>query len=603
MLKRSSFLLLILCVVCETALAQGRVAIVGGTAINVRDGSLIPEAVVVIEGDRIVSVSSEGQAPADATMVDARGKYLLPGLIDAHVHYRDWAAELFLNHGVTTVLGEADDWSRAQAAGIADGTIPGPSFFHDGRIDGERQPRDTLLNTLPVERVYIEQISFPSPNRFRDEDRSPDGSNVVRNAAEARESMRAYVSGEVPVHSIKLNHNLNAEAVHAIVEEANKINVPVKGHFANARLAADAGASGLEHTWAIGVSLADLGAREEALQNVSQGHMPPVEAFMDMEKLPELIEYLVEKGVSVNPTFRMTFAGVDAFREKGFHHEEVDLLFGDWRLRYIPLDWKLANLKEFWELDIWHRDDLTQYDRDLWEQGYRNAQHLIKAFVDAGGKLHAGTDCASFCVPGLSLHQELELLVDAGITPLQAVQAATIWSAKLMRMEDRIGTIEEGRTADILILDANPLENIRNTRTISRVISRGRMLDGEYHADFTNPIPSPSLVESSSHYFPSPRIRQAMLEGATVTVEGAGFIPYSFVVLNGRKLQTEFIDEWQLKADVPADLLQPGMFPVTVENPNFATVRVPATAPGLSQSRTLDHVSNSYSLLVKPGDR
>ena len=203
----------------------------------------------------------------------------------------------------------------------------------------------------------------------------------------------------------------------------------------------------------------------------------------------------------------------------------------------------------------------------------------------------------------MSLHQELELFVDAGITPLQAVQAATIWSAELMRMEDRIGTIEEGRTADILILDANPLANIRNTRTISRVISRGRILDGEYHADFTNPIPSPNLVESSSHYFPSPRIRQAMLEGTTVTVEGAGFIPYSFAVLNGRKLQTEFIDEWQLQADVPADLLQPGMFPVTVENPNFATVRVPATAPGLSQSRALDHVSNSYSLLVTPGDR
>ena len=316
--RKSSFLLLIICFVCEMALAQGRVAIVGGTVINVRDGSLIPGAVVVIEGDRIVSVSSGGQAPAGATVVDARGKYVLPGLIDAHIHYRDWAAELFLNHGVTTVLGGDDDWSRAQAAGIEKRTIPGPRFFHDGRIGGENQPRDILLKTLPVERVYIEQISFPSPNRFRNEGRPSGGSDVVRNAAEARQAMKDYVSGEIPVHSIKLNHNLNAEAVRAIVEEADKINVPVKGHFANARLAADAGASGLEHTWAIGVSLVDLEAREEALQKVSKGHMPPVEAFMDMEKLPELVQYLVARGVSVDPTLRMTFAGVNAFGRKVF---------------------------------------------------------------------------------------------------------------------------------------------------------------------------------------------------------------------------------------------------------------------------------------------
>ena len=597
MLRKSSLLLFGICVLCELALGQGRIAIVGGTVINVRDGSLIPGAVVVIEGDRIVSVSAGGQAPAGATVVDARGKYLLPGLIDAHMHYRDWAAELFLNHGVTTVLGSDDDWSRAQSAGIENGTIPGPRFFFDGRLDGEHQARDVVLKTLPVERVYIEQISFPTPNRFRDE--VGPSRSAVRNAAEAREAMKDYVSGKIKVHSIKLSHSLNAETVRAIVVEANKINIPVKGHFANARLAADAGASGLEHTWAIGVSLVDMEAREKALQKVSKGHMPPVEAFMDMKKLPELVQYLVERGVSVDPTLRMTFAGVDAFREKGFHHEEIDLLFGDWRLRYIPLDWKLANLKEFWELDIWHRDDLTQYDRDLWEQGYQNTQRLIKAFVDAGGKLHAGTDCASFCVPGLGTHQELELLVDAGITPLQALQAATIWSAELMRMEDRLGTIEVGKAADVLILDANPLENIRNTRTISTVISRGRILDGQYHADFKNPISSPVLVDGSSHYFPSPRIQRASLEGATITVQGAGFIPYSFVQLNGQKLKTEFVDEWQLKAVVPTELLKLGTFPLTVENPNYATVMIPG-APDRSQPGILDHVSNAFLLLVKP---
>ena len=101
MLRKSNLLLFVISVFCKLALAQGPIAIVGGTAINVRDGSLMPGAVIVIEGDRIVSVTSRGRPPAGATVIDATGKYVLPGLIDLHVHYRDWAPELYLNHGVT----------------------------------------------------------------------------------------------------------------------------------------------------------------------------------------------------------------------------------------------------------------------------------------------------------------------------------------------------------------------------------------------------------------------------------------------------------------------------------------------------------------------
>ena len=603
MFRKSSLLLFVICVFCELALAQGRVAIVGGTVLNVRDGSLMPGAVVVIEGDRIVSVSAGGQPPAGATLVDARGKYVLPGLIDLHVHYRDWAPELYLNHGVTSVvdLGSATDWIQAQKAGIANGTIPGPRLFIAARIEGEREPREVLMESRPIERVYIAQIT--GGDQIVASDR---GSHMAKNIAEAREAMRDYVSGRVKVDAIKTIHNLKAEPLRAIVEDARKANIPVIGHFENARLAADAGVNGVEHTWAVAAAIVDLQVRENALQKVTPGFLPPAETFMDMQKLPDIIQRMVQRGVYLNPTMRMTWAGADALLEKGFHHEEFDLLLGDWRLRYIPLGWKLANLKEFFEIDLWHRDDLTQYDRDLFEQGYQNAQRLIKAFVDAGGKLYAGTDCASMCVPGIGMHQELELLVDTGITPLQALQAATIHPAELMRLQDRLGTLEEGKAGDVLILDANPLEDIRNTRKIAKVISRGRVLDGQYHADFQNPIPSDQR-EASSHYFPSPRIRRASLEavtdgtsGATVTVRGTGFIPYSFVLLDGKKLQTEFIDEFQLRANVPAELLQSGTFPVTVENPNYGAVWVRGN-PNLSRFRILDHVSNAFLLLLQPG--
>jgi hypothetical protein len=418
--------------------------------------------------------------------------------------------------------------------------------------------------------------------------------------------MKDYVSGKIKVDAIKTIHNLNAEALRAIVQEAKKINVPVLGHFANARLAADAGANGLEHTWAVAVSITDADARQKAYQKVTKGFIPPAESFMDMKKVPEIVQYLVQRGVYLNPTFRMAWAGSEVFLNKGFHHQDFDLLLGDWRLRYIPLDWKLADLKEYFEIDMWNRNDLTQYDRDLFEQGYKNTQRMVKAFVDAGGKLYAGTDCAQFCVPGLGLHQEMELIVDAGVSPLQTLQAATINSAELMHMQNRLGTLEEGKAADIVILDANPLQDIRSTRKIAKVISRGKILDGQYHADFNNPIPVDEK-EASSHYFPTPKIQRASFDGAvdgkssaTITVRGNGFIPYSLVKFDGKNVKTEFEDEFRLKATIPAGLLKPGSLPVTVENPNFGTVQLRGL-PYLGQEGPFDNISNTFLLVTDPG--
>ena len=601
MLQKGSLLLLLgIGVFCQLALAQGRVAIVGGTLINVRDGSLVPGAVIVTEGDRIVSVSSGGQAPAGATVVDARGKYVVPGFIDAMGSWKYWAGELFVNHGVTTTRAGASDWTRAQAALIENGTIVGPRILHGAGFSGPRRPLDVLMRTTVYDRVYINQMV--SRNQLSRNQRGGSGSeptqdsNVIRNVAEAREAMKKYVSGQVKVDSLSVSQSVeNPEIVRAVAEEARKANIPLVGHSANARLAADVGYSGIDHSWQIGVALLDAQAREKAMRSgkMTKGYIPRPESFMDMKKAPDLAKYMAEKGVVWIPGFREHWGGTEGLLKKDFMRDEVDLLFGDWRLRYVPLEWKIANIKELYEIDIWHRNDLTQYDRDLYEQGYKNSLAFVKILVDAGGKVAAGTDCASFCVPGLDTHQEIQLFVeDAGITPLQALQAATIWSADALR-QDRLGVIEEGKAADIVILDANPLENIRNTRKIAKVIARGRILDGQYHADFTNPIMPPMgdqpHRDGSSHFFPNPRIDQVSLRGATLTVEGTGFIPYSLVVLNGQKIKTEFIDQFQLKATVPAELLKTGTFPVTVESPDAGSAML--------RSGLFGNVSNTFVVL------
>ena len=111
---------------------------------DVREGNLIEGAVIAVEGDRIVSVSGADEAvPSGEQTIDAAGKYILPGLIDLHVHYDDWAGELYLNHGVTTVvdLGNVYEWIKAQKRGIKSGFVPGPRLFHatenlDGPVPG-----------------------------------------------------------------------------------------------------------------------------------------------------------------------------------------------------------------------------------------------------------------------------------------------------------------------------------------------------------------------------------------------------------------------------------------------------------------------------------
>ena len=116
---------------------------------------------------------------------------------------------------------------------------------------------------------------------------------------------------------------------------------------------------------------------------------------------------------------------------------------------------------------VTYTDALRQADLDEFKQGYRNAQALVKKFVDAGGKVMVGSDASGVCIiPGLTILQEMQLLVDAGLTPMQALQAATSIPAESIGVSDQIGTLQPGRFADLVVLDADPLQNIDNVHAI-----------------------------------------------------------------------------------------------------------------------------------------
>src|SRR5690606_18390818 len=129
--------------------------------------------------------------------------------------------------------------------------------------------------------------------------------------------------------------------------------------------------------------------------------------FMDVSRIPQVVTMMIDNGLYLNPTIRMGWQFAPELRQKRFHYEDFDLTFNDWRLRFMPINWVLANLKEYQEMGLWHWRDLTEYEAGLFERGYRNMQRLIREFSAAGGKLYAGTDSSNMAVPGLATHQEL----------------------------------------------------------------------------------------------------------------------------------------------------------------------------------------------------
>jgi hypothetical protein len=481
---------------------------------------------------------------------------------------------------VTTVLslGDTYEWIRAQKHGIKTGLIEGPRlFFSTENLD--KTPED-------LSKYFVRQHV-----------------SLFKDAEDASEGMRTYVAEGV--NAVKVYDGLDKAQLVAIVEEANKADIPVIGHFTDIYVAVEVGAHGIEHTKPVANALIDEEFRAVAMRRVRQGQKVEPESFMDVDRISEVVKFMVNNNLYLNPTLR-GYDGGPGLRARGFHYEDFDLTFNNWDLRFIPIHWRLANLKEYQEIGYWNWRDLTEFEVNLHERGLQNALKLVKAFSDAGGKIYAGTDSANMSVPGLSMHQELELLVAAGLSPIKALQAATITPAELMRMESRLGLIEKGKVGDLVILDENPLEDIRNTRKIHRVISRGKLLDGKYNANYKNPISKTTPIQSS-HYFPSPRILNispgTLIQGGGNTmlkITGTGFIPYSFVRWNENKLITEFVSEYELTAEVPGDLLNDvGTFSITIENPDFAWGSIYARgASDIVHMGVRNNISNEQKIMV-----
>ena len=438
-------------------LAPAAFAIAHVTVIDTAGGPAQPDQTVVVSNARIIAVARNASIPEGATVVDGSGKFLIPGLWDMHVHSlnAEWIETffpLFVANGVTGVRDMArpladfrrlrDQW-RAE---IADGTRVGPRVVAAGpSIDGPRQ-------------------IFPYLS--------------VATASEAREAVRT-LRGE-GVDFIKVYTGLPRDAYFAVADEAARQGLAFVGHTPNgvsAMEASDAGQRSFEHLF--GVLLA-CSHDEEALRRAAVAAMTEPQgpnsneahwaaerdsvAGYDAAKANALFSRFAKNGSWQVPTLVI-------LRQNA---SDADPLFEqDDRLRYVTPDRRA----QWAQQSAASRRNPARGDAAARKRVFQKQVEVVRLMNRAGVPLLAGTDTpGNYSVPGFALHDELELLVGAGLTPLEALQTATLNPAKLLKMDDRLGTIQTGKIADLVLLEGNPLDSIANTRKIAAVVANGRLL-------------------------------------------------------------------------------------------------------------------------------
>ena len=385
---------------------------------------------VITQGAKIIKLGGyeRTRIPKGALIVDGQGKYLMPGLSDLHIHLQTPDELLaYLANGITTVLhmggaaGGAPDLLRYRRE-LASGKMLGPALYLTGPlIDGPR----------PI---------FPK----------------LAIATKTREEGRRVVSDhkKAGYNFIKIYSLLAPDVYLALMEEAGKQKIPVVGHIPQGMKLADALKAGQ-------VMIAHSSIYTTEFFDASYKFKP------DEKKIPGLVRATFMSGAFMQPTLVASHAGVRNID----HFEE---LFNDPEIKYLH-----SEVVQRWRRNNPHK--LPNFGQFLVLETFPWERRIVKALNDGGVPLLLGTDANYTGVfPGKSAHQELRLLVDVGLTPFQALSTGTRnadqFLARYAPSGERFGSVAVGRRADLILLGANPLEDISNTSHILGVMVQGKWL-------------------------------------------------------------------------------------------------------------------------------
>lgn len=446
---RASVLLAVLpavygCASVGQPLAPDIVAITGVTIVD--PSSSLPSAAdqtILVSGGviRAVGPSRAVAVPAGARRIDARGKFAIPGLWDAHVHFMNTGAtalSLYIAHGVTSVreMGGYIDSTRAWQARMKEGSLVGPRILTPGPI---------LESPVYLERVVQRSIVDPRIGR-----RVLPYRLGITDSVQARTVIDSLV--RLGVDFVKVRTSSTPEAFYAILREAKRAGLRVAAHqsgVVSIRSALDSGQADLQH-----------------------GILPPLSTLAPAVR-DSIYRKFAEHKAWYTPTLtvsRTVMLSGDSASRAIFGPDAIRL---DERRVYAS-PWLL----EWWRMQVEERiRDPQPMSAAVMEAAYQSSAADVRRMHELGVEILAGTDAGSVLVyPGFALHEELRLLVeDAKLPPRAALWSATVGPARFARLDDRMGTLTAGKIADIVLLDADPLTDIRNTRRIFAVVKDGRV--------------------------------------------------------------------------------------------------------------------------------
>jgi imidazolonepropionase-like amidohydrolase len=416
------------------------VSAIAFTHVNVIDGaSAVPRAdrTVIIQGNRIIAEgpATSTRVPPGAREIDGRHRYLIPGLWDMHVHTATPGGEellaLYIANGVTAVRDMAGEWATLSAwrREIASGTRIGPRIVASG--------------------PYLEGGDVPIPHL------------VVRTPADAQPAVDSLI--RLGVDFVKVHSQLTRETYFAIARAARARRVPFVGHVPRTVLpeeASDSGQRTIEHL----LTVPNPCSPAESLALVPRFRVQAALGRCSSVDLAPLFARFVRNDTWVVPTL------VAAVEIAGWPKRDLP---GDSFARFLP-----DTLRRF-VAQIFPVPDSVPPDADVVGRALLEKRAaVVGAMHRAGVHIMAGTDAPlRNSPPGFGLHEELAWLVRAGLSPYDALRAATIEPARFLEMQDSLGTVQPGKLAELVLLDANPLEDIRNTQRIAAVVANGRYMD------------------------------------------------------------------------------------------------------------------------------
>jgi len=405
--------------------------------VDIEKGTVLDGRTVLITNDRIdrVALKHKFTIPEGAQIIDGSGLYLMPGLVDAHVHYFDASTfgPLMIAHGIVLVrdMGNTTQQALALREQLEKGEILGPEMITTGKI----------LDGVPP---FLPPISIGCKT-------PEEGRAAVRKQAEAG------------VDQIKVYSRLEKDVFLAIVDESKKKGLKPVGHIPESVYIEEAAAAGqrtCEHLFGFGKLIAKLLGEPVKLETGGMG--TDVGYFLrlaevNQKELQSALRRIRHYGLTVCPTIVVL--------KHGAHLE--DILAGEYRM----LEYASSVIRGIWKMMWSPSQQNSEMAGKVWPYMQKFLFELHKARVT----LMVGTDLLfPGIIAGYSVHEEMELWQEAGIPPAEILRSATLVPAEFVGLDNRLGTVREGKVASLVLVRANPLKDIRNANKIESVFLRGR---------------------------------------------------------------------------------------------------------------------------------